>query len=518
MSHKHLKTLTILMLAWCLIVACSDTSGPPRTTTTPDANDPTPHSAAALSGAAVVEDAPQADSRPSQEDTPQAASSPPQIYGNVPEDRHEGMAAVSLEERIYLSNVVVKARLLSAANDVLRFRSIRYLKGTGPSIFTVRAKTAGRDTQWDNQDAVLFLKALNSKAQDFEFIDTTSWDYMWPPYNPTEYTGVLPEGYTVGNRNPVWLPAGSAGAARSADTAGIVTEYSGSTPVTVSQTELSERIQWVEGPSAGSASDGLRSAKTPSVASDAWIYEGCIIQALMMIRYERDYEAFYGEVLGPHYSDKTISSGAAAGRTILDFGTDYSSEYHRFWLTGPDAGLFVAQINDNDQDALNGYNYAMTTARPLPSGTYEVQQRAQLFHYTLCKYASQNAQIALTINAEAPPRTIHEAFFDPAALTAGAGFAAASTARALRPAQFGTTSITGLSWHNGQVSMTLNPVGALVGHDLSFIALDGSVALTLDPDVATTTAGTLTWAVSPQPWQTGDQLMLRIKKDRPAPE
>ena len=116
---------------------------------------------------------------------------------------HRGKATASIEERTYLSDVVVKARLVSAGNDVLNFTAIQYLKGTGPKKFKVRAETEGRNTQWDNQDAVLFLRTLTGQTEDFEFTDSTTWDYLSAQHSSQRYTGALPEGYTIGTRNPV---------------------------------------------------------------------------------------------------------------------------------------------------------------------------------------------------------------------------------------------------------------------------------------------------------------------------
>ena len=67
------------------------------------------------------------------------------------------LTVASIEERILLSDVVVRANLVSAANDVLIFDAVEYLRGTGPQQFTVSAKTAGRNTQWDSHEAILFL-------------------------------------------------------------------------------------------------------------------------------------------------------------------------------------------------------------------------------------------------------------------------------------------------------------------------------------------------------------------------
>ena len=112
--------------------------------------------------------------------------------------------------------------------------------------------------------------------------------------------------------------------------------------------------------------------------------------------------------------------------------------------------------------------------------------------------------------------TVHEAFFDPADLTPGAGFSASSGV--LEPAGFsigGTAaSITGLKWQNGSVVLTLAPYASLSGHTLDFIALDGSVdpSLAVSSATADSAAGTLTWAVASAPWRDGDQLMLRIRR------
>ena len=69
------------------------------------------------------------------------------IYDHEPP--YAGAASPTVEERIYDSDVVVRASLHSAEPGKLRFRAIEYLKGTGPADFVVNADTAGRDTKWD---------------------------------------------------------------------------------------------------------------------------------------------------------------------------------------------------------------------------------------------------------------------------------------------------------------------------------------------------------------------------------
>ena len=77
-----------------------------------------------------------------------------------------GAAVASLAERIYASDVVVRATLFSAADGQITFNALEYLKGTGPSRFTIGANTAGRNAAWDNQEAVLFLDTPPSALQE----------------------------------------------------------------------------------------------------------------------------------------------------------------------------------------------------------------------------------------------------------------------------------------------------------------------------------------------------------------
>ena len=61
--------------------------------------------------------------------------------------------------------------------------------------------------------------------------------------------------------------------------------------------------------------------------------------------------------------------------------------------------------------------------------------------------------------------------------------------------------------------MKLTPHTALAGRVVDFIELDGKVSLSLIVDEATvdTANNTLSWSVSPQPWEDGDKLMVRIR-------
>ena len=96
-----------------------------------------------------------------------------------------------------------------------------------------------------------------------------------------------------------------------------------------------------------------------------------------------------------------------------------------------------------------------------------------------------------------------------------------ANAGALKPAAFSVngeqTTIQALKWENGIVTMGLSAGVPLTGHRMDFIALDGSVSLSLSFDDTQTQSesGLLTWNVPQQPWQDGDQLMLRIRNAEP---
>ena len=63
------------------------------------------------------------------------------------------------------------------------------------------------------------------------------------------------------------------------------------------------------------------------------------------------------------------------------------------------------------------------------------------------------------------------------------------------------------------MKLKLSPHDGIAGHTLHFIALDGSVPLSLKVADATVDAPNdiLSWTVASQPWNDGDKLMLRIR-------
>ena len=111
---------------------------------------------------------------------------------------------------------------------------------------------------------------------------------------------------------------------------------------------------------------------------------------------------------------------------------------------------------------------------------------------------------------------LHEALFDP--VTDGSAVAADSSNGVLKPASFtdaggATTTIERIEWEAETVNLKLTPHTALAGRVVDFIELDGKVSLSLIVDDATVDAAndTLSWEVASQPWQSGDELMVRIR-------
>ena len=387
---------------------------------------------------------------------------------------HYGAATALVQERIRLSDVVVKASFVRAGEGMLIFRAIQYLKGTGPDRITVAAETESRNTRWDSQEAVLFLKRLTGGTADFEFTDTTVREYSSGLVHT--YSGNLPEGYTVDTRNPVWLPIESAGSsdsslARSPGTGtpgAVITEYeSEGNSETISQSDLRDAIDWVsEVASSGSTSwaAGIVTKSTPQTDGEftqQQILE-CVEFSLWQLQDIRDSEERWGG-RDPNYmrTDAALSSGTGKGWRIIGYelGQDFAGSlpgnqrYPEYKLTGRDAQLFRTVVWDGDNNSRTGFGMKLINLRPLPAGTYKVNQWTYLGIHKPCGYPLSDEPYRITVTSTAPPGTVHEALFDPATTTAGVGYLAgsATTTGVLEPAGFffggRDVNITGLTWH-----------------------------------------------------------------------
>ena len=157
----------------------------------------------------------------------------------------------------------------------------------------------------------------------------------------------------------------------------------------------------------------------------------------------------------------------------------------------------------------------LVTARPLPAGEYRINFHDIPPEQLICGGWAAFGKTTLWdyVNVTAPVGVLHEAFFDPVAIGTAVGADGANGV--LKPAAFtvggASATISSPKWESGTATMVLSPSASLAGHAIDFIALDGSVSMTLSFDDATRSGGTLTWSMAAQPWNAGDLLMLRIR-------
>ena len=143
-----------------------------------------------------------------------------------------------------------------------------------------------------------------------------------------------------------------------------------------------------------------------------------------------------------------------------------------------------------------------------PQGSYRFHFNDRPYYFVSCE--GYTFRYEWTVAVTAPEGTLHEAFFDP--VTDGSVVAADSTNGVLNPAEFtdanGTSAtINRIAWEagtgeSGTVKLKLSPHNGIAGHTLHFIALDGSVPLSLKVADATVDGAndTLSWTVASQPW------------------
>ncbi len=458
----------------------------------------------------------------------------------------EWRVAPSIEEQIFRSTTIVRATLQSATAAVetlpsdpgvaptyqavqeLRFSVHEYLKGSGSTELLVvvrgghgyQTEAEARDfadyqvqarvTTWDARQAVLFLEAPSSPytqaaagGEAAGSSETTSPVVL--QFTRSNY-GQPPWAYSVDTLRPAWLPAENMPAEGKAPTA-FITDGAQSPSPTITLADLRAQIAALAAElQAGAGVDGFRD---------------CILGRIGLERYHR------ADPWTPYQETGALTSGAAAGTGGSRSTDGFSgSRYSRYWLSGPDAALFRSAIVDDDGQPSSGYTHQFRSTRPLPAGEYRVHYRWQHYEDFACNFVRDDAYDDFTVTVTAPAGTVHEAFFDPAALGRGVvgrdaaqgvlAPAAVGTAGGAAGAAASTTSATlrRLTWDAGQLRLDVTGT-TLAGQQLELIRLDGTVGLTLRGDAATATATAggheLRWPVCPQPWQPGERLMLRIR-------
>ena len=450
----------------------------------------------------------------------------------------------SLDEKIAGADVIVRGSLVSAnaaaeqrsgnagysAVVEFTFKTLEYLKGSGAGQITAlvdypgreyessadalaqaRVLLQGRDTTWDGREAVLFLMS------EYEALPSTKQAGRYWLGNVYSYASPSEDHYSISSRvNKDWLP----------EALGTQSGATGSEGEKHFLTDVPS-----DGGAGGSVGQGI---EQPSMALSALKVRIAEIEAevamgggsdeyreCIYLQYEWEREVRHRkEQLGGVYHyiryDYSISSGlptgtkthAGYGHALLlsEYGDTDPGNVGRVKLAGRDKHLFTGQWPE-----------IVVTTRPLTAGVYKFYQGWQQHPKIICDAYPEDElkRIEVFITITPPPGTLHEAFFDPVALTSGVGVTAGLGDVSFSDGR--SASITGLWWGDSAIVLSLSPFIPLTGHTLDFIDTDGhlNVSLAISDATADANAGTYTWASPDGPWTTDHKLMLRIRNSAP---
>ena len=277
-------------------------------------------------------------------------------------------------------------------------------------------------------------------------------------------------------------------------------------------------------------------------------YSSCLYRKHVFLTNQQNWPQERGEIYTLWETDHDVGSGSPAVLAKRQIESSYPDSGFRAdrRVENRDAALFTYEHgavtnldddSDGDFDRIT-YDVMVKLARPLIAGEYSFDLKEFSAFYKQCNFAMSNPW---TVTVTAPAGTLHEFFFDPVAV--GTTVAADSSHGVLRPASFtgadgATSTISAVVWEPSAtssgtasgsvrvevVASDLN--AALREHIMDFIALDGTVSLSLDFFDATVESRpafgtgaqthTLTWPLSSQAWKIGDRLMVRIREAPPS--
>ena len=452
------------------------------------------------------------------------------------------LGPTSLEERVFASPVIARVRLNSVSSTTelgttyegmkysalleFNFSVQEYLKGSGADdIMAVWAAAPFFDTQgeaedalpaivtargaqWDDHEAIVFLQEdsrgfLSSTKQADRFY--LAWGGSRPMYSPDD-------GYSISSRhNKLWLPAAAAAGETSQPTGDqqrflLDVPPAEGTALTITLGEIKTRIAAVTAKL--SASDGSEE------------YTECVRESYYLERKHQYLREVFpdrvntGSNISPPQTHQ-FSSGLAGGTVVYvipEGDPKTPTVPFEVWLDGGDASLFSVATPSQD--------YRVTTTRPLPGRAYNFHFNHRGPYFSRCD--GDTTRYEWTVTVADPEGTLHEAFFDP--VTVGTAVAADDSNGVLKPATFtdangASATLERIAWEpdigeSGTVKLQVNPPTGLTDQEVNFIALDGSIILSLQVSNATVDAAnrTLSWTVQSQPWQSEDKLMLRIRK------
>ena len=448
----------------------------------------------------------------------------------------------SIEERVAMADIIVKAGLADTTREIVtttadgwngkHFVALKfhltvseYLKGGGANEITalwVRGDTfdtqkeaedaapdiaATRDTTWDDREAIFFLRK-EDLGKFFSVALQGDNDY----YLSADSLGE--DMYSLHNRRrKLWLPSARTTATGDSQEFLLAAPEPGVDTPTITLRELKSRIRSVNAEL--NAGDG-----SPE-------YADCVRQTYQFERIDRFFLETRGHSRYPESPDHGLGSGLAASTVVNEqAASGYSpDEKDRVWFDSGDAELFSVEFGDavpwdstgdGVKDAIS-YARRVLTTRPMPAGVYKFHFNYLPHYFVPCDGFMYRYEWTVTVNS--PEGTLHELFFDP--VTVGNAVEADATNGVLSPATFTDVNdwsviINRISLESDTVMIKVYPDDAFEGHIMDFIALDGTVSLSLDVDDATVDGEnyTLSWSVAEQPWHDGDKLMVRIREAR----
>ena len=372
-------------------------------------------------------------------ETPTGTLTPPVVSETAPGTGAPTMVApvgydgpTSLEERIFVSPVIARVQLDSAASTVesatafdgstkyialleFSFSVEEYLKGSGADdivavwesrpIYDARqeaedalpAIAAARDTQWDDREAIVFLKSSQTYLTSTQ--ETDRYYLTW------QHEIDFDDKYSIASRHDkLWLPAAAAVGATSQPTGDQqrfltdVPPAEGSAP-TITLGEVKTLI-------------GTITAKLAAGAGSEE-YRECVQLTYQYEGDDRRYKERFPSRSGSRFvnvppRDHEFDSGLAAGSALyedeLGFGQSPDSR-NQLWFDGGDADLFSVEFGDavpydSTGDGVNdliNFTRRVVSARPLPQGLYK-------FHFNdrgVYSYSATGTRSAT--NGRSPP-------------------------------------------------------------------------------------------------------------------
>ena len=345
-----------------------------------------------------------------------------------------------------------------------------------------------RDKRWDDREAIVFLRKAPNYGEEHLSQDL---DHYWLG-ELSVFAGSDRQVTVASGEGKAWLPDASASATSTPGTR----SAAGST--TKQRFLLEDPGDGAVGNSArtdgAAASIGLSDLRAKIAASDdPEAYGECLAAT-----HEWNREPL-NKAPGIYPLRESFESGLAAGETVYTYVEAVEQNLSNYGPTEPATGAGETWFEGRDAH-LFSYSYPgyVQVKRPLPAGEYTMVPLWRSQEMVICdgQPDSLRDEYVHAFAVTAPEGTLAESFFDPVADGATV-----------------TATVGTMKWEAGEVEATLTQ--DVTGHVLDFIALDGTVSLSLEAANATSTSGTLSWPVASQPWQGGDELMLRIRRAAP---